>query len=332
MNPIAAAATRLPGLLAQQQGSFWMPPADSTLASGVDRLFYFIFYVSLFFFVLIVALIVYFVFKYRERPGHSPQKTPTHNTPLEVTWTVVPLILVLIIFYYGFRGYIDLYTPPANAYTINVAAQKWKWLFTYPNGYVDENLHVPIDTPILLVMTSADVIHSLFIPNFRLKYDVVPGRYSKVWFQATTAGEFNLFCAEFCGQGHSEMTAKVVVHPPGGFEKWLTANADIFKDKSLPEVGQYLYKSRGCAQCHTLDGAAAIGPSFKEIFGHSVKFADGSTATVDENYVRESIMNPGARIVAGYQNVMPTFHDKLTDKEVTAVIEFIKSLAEPPKN
>lgn len=318
------------GFLAQDRGSFWMPPPDSTAAAGIDRLFYFILWLSVFFFIVIVGLMLFFIIKYRARDGHAEQKTLTHHTALEITWTLIPLILVLFIFYFGFTGYVDMYTPPANAYEIQVTGMKWKWLFTYSNGHVDENLHVPIDRPVRLVMTSDDVIHSLFIPNFRLKLDVVPGRYSKTWFEANEAGEFDIFCAEYCGTGHSDMHTFVVVHPTGEFEQWLEKASDIFKDRSLSEVGQHLYKSRGCAQCHSLDGTAATGPSFKGVFGHEVKFRDGSSKVADENYVRESVLNPGARVVAGYQNVMPTFQGKLTDKEITAIIEYLKTLSDHP--
>jgi len=327
MNLYSAFWDTVSGLAVQQQGSFWMPPADSTSAAGVDRLFYFIFWLSVFFFILIVSLMVLFVFKYRAREGRGPQKSPSHHTALEVTWTVIPLILVLFIFYYGFKSYLDLYTPPANAYEINVTGQKWSWLFTYPNGHVDQNLHVPVNQPVRLVMTSEDVIHSLYIPNFRLKLDVVPGRYSKIWFEATNPGEYNIFCAEYCGTGHSDMHALCVVHPTGEFEKWLEDASDIFKDRSLSEVGEYLYKSRGCAQCHSIDGTAGTGPSFKGVFGHEVQFRDGSSGIADENYIRESILNPGAKVVSGYQNVMPTFQGKLADKEITAVIEYLKTLS-----
>ncbi len=318
----------LSGLLNQQQGSFWMPPPGSTSAAGVDKLFYFIFWLSVFFFVLIVSLMVFFIVRYRHREGRGPEKSPTHHTALEITWSVIPLILVLFIFYFGFKGYVDLYTPPENAYEIQVVGQKWQWFFNYPNGVVNENLHVPVDTPVRLVITSEDVIHSLYIPAFRLKMDAVPGRYSKVWFNAKEPGEYDLFCAEYCGTGHSDMMAKVVVHDVGEFEKWMADAADIFKDRSLAEVGEYLYKSRGCAQCHTVDGSANVGPSFLNAYGREERFKDGSTYTVDENYVRESILNPGAKIVAGYQNVMPTYQGKLKEREITAIIEYLKSISE----
>ncbi len=198
-------------------GSFWMPPQVSTVAHSVDWLFNFILAISVFFFILITLVMVIFVLKYRRREGQTAQASPSHNLPLELTWTAIPLVLVIIIFFFGFKGFLDMATPPANAYEVMVEGQKWNWSFTYPNGYVDQNLHVPVDRPVQLVMSSADVIHSLYVPAFRIKMDVVPGRYTKVWFEATEPGEYDLFCAEYCGTSHSDMLALVIVHPPGEF-------------------------------------------------------------------------------------------------------------------
>ena len=201
-----------------KDGSLWMPPPVSTVAGHVDWLFYFILGVSTFFFLLIVALMVLFVVRYRRREGQGAEVSPSHNTALEVIWTVIPIVVVIVIFIFGFKGFLDMATPPANAYEIQVEAQKWSWSFTYPSGYVDSNLHVPVNRPVKLVMRSADVIHSLYVPAFRIKRDVVPGRYATAWFEATEPGEYDLFCAEYCGTSHSDMLAHVVVHPPGEFE------------------------------------------------------------------------------------------------------------------
>ncbi|MEX1310786.1 MAG: cytochrome c oxidase subunit II, partial [Candidatus Sulfomarinibacteraceae bacterium] len=214
--------TAFRGSLPDDDGSsFWMPPQVSTVAQGVDWLFNFILAISVFFFLLIVVAMVIFVIKYRHREGQGAEESPSHNMALELTWTVIPLILVVVIFVFGFKGYLDMSTPPSNAYEILVEGQKWNWSFTYPNGYIDSNLHVPVDRPIRLVMSSQDVIHSLYIPAFRVKMDVVPGRYAKAWFEATEPGEYDLFCAEYCGTSHSDMIAHVVVHPVGEFETWL---------------------------------------------------------------------------------------------------------------
>jgi cytochrome c oxidase subunit 2 len=199
-------------------------------------------------------------------------------------------------------------------------------MFGYPNGYVDENLHVPVDTPVRLVITSDDVIHSLFIPAFRLKKDAVPGRYTKMWFRATQPGEYQVFCAEYCGTSHSDMLAKTVVHPPGEFEKWLE-NASNFLDKMSPaEAGEKLFKQRGCTQCHSIDGTRIIGPTLQGAFGHEVALTTGQKVLFDEDYARNSILNPQAQIVAGFDPVMPTYQGRLKDREISAIIEYIKTL------
>ena len=259
-----------------------------------------------------------------------PEKSPSHSNSLEAVWTTIPVILVAIIFVWGFVGYMDMRQAPDDSYEIQVFAKKWTWSFQYPNGYIDENLHVPADTPIRLVMSSSDVIHSLFVPSFRMKMDVVPGRYSTTWFNAVDPGaaeaEYDLFCAEYCGDQHSTMTAKVVVHPSGEFEKWLEV-ASNFLDRMTPEEGgALLYQRRGCIQCHTVDGSGKTGPSFKGSFGTEQSLTSGEKVTVDENYVRESIIDPMAKVRAGFKPVMPTYRDQLKEQEINAIIAYIKSL------
>lgn len=312
----------------QGDGGLWMPVNASTTAHNVDFIFWLIMWISVFFFALIVALMGVFVVQYRRRKGKAPEDSPHHHQMLEMVWTVIPSIIVILIFYLGFKSYLDMTVAPGNAMEIQVTGQKWQWFFTYPNGYVDENLHVPINTPVELIMSSEDVIHSFFVPAFRVKKDVVPGRYTKLWFEATKSGEFDVLCAEYCGTGHSDMYAKVFVHEPGGYETWL-ADASSFVDRMTPvEAGEKLYNTKGCAQCHTTDGTALIGPTFKELFGETVAFKDGSNTEADENYLRESILDPMKNIVAGFDPVMPTYQGKVNDKEIAAIIEFIKSLSE----
>lgn len=309
------------------EGGFWLPSQGSEGAAEVDRIFGFVFWVSAFFFLLIVVLMVLFVIRYRRRPGRDEaEPSPRHNTPLEITWTTVPILIVIVIFIWGFKVYLDINTPPANSYEVLVTGQKWKWLFTYPNGHVDENLHVPIATPIRLVMTSEDVIHGFYIPAFRLKRDVVPGRYAKLWFQATKPGEYQIYCTQYCGTGHSDMWAKAVVHEPGGFERWLEDASNFLARMSPAQAGEQLFRTRGCAQCHSVDGKAGTGPTFKALFGHQVPLDGGKTVVADEDYVRESILEPQAAIVAGFQPVMPTFKGRLKDQEITAIIEYLKTL------
>lgn len=329
MSPIfSAPALKSLSAVFQSDGGLWMPVNASTTAQNVDFIFWLIMWISVFFFALIVVLMGVFVFQYRRRKGVAPQESPHHHSALELTWTIIPSIIVLIIFYLGFKSYMDMTIAPGNSMEIQVTGQKWQWFFTYPNGYVDENLHVPVNTPVELIMASEDVIHSFFVPAFRVKKDVVPGRYTKLWFEATKTGEYDILCAEYCGTGHSDMYAKVFVHEPGGYETWL-ADASSFVDRMTPvEAGEKLYNTKGCAQCHTIDGTALIGPTFKELFGETVAFKDGSKADADENYLRESILDPMKNIVAGYDPVMPTYQGKVNDKEIAAIIEFIKSLSE----
>ena len=306
-------------------GSFWMPPQVSTTAHSVDWLFHFILAISVFFFLLIVIVMLVFVLKYRRREGQAAEQSPSHNMALEVTWTVIPVILVIVIFFFGFKGFLDIATPPANAYEVLVEGQKWNWSFTYPNGYVDENLHVPVDRPVRLVMSSADVIHSLYVPAFRIKNDVVPGRYSKAWFEATVPGEYDLFCAEYCGTSHSDMVAHVIVHPVGEFEIWLEKASNFLDTMTPVDAGRKLFQVRGCTQCHSMDGTPKTGPTLLDVFGRTETMTNGEVLTVDENYIRESILEPGARVVAGFEAVMPTYQGRLKDAEIMAIIEYLKA-------
>ena len=206
-----------------------------------------------------------------------------------------------------------------------MVAQKWDWLFKYPTGHVDEDLHVPVNQPVRLVMQSKDVIHSLFIPDFRLKMDVVPGRYTKTWFHATEPGQHLLLCTEYCGTGHSDMSATVVVHKSGEFEQWLEDAARFAENLSPADRGGLLYRKRGCSGCHTIDGTAKTGPSLKGIFGQTHAFSNASPVVVDENYIRESIIDPSAKVREGYKDQMNSYKGQLSDDEIGDLIEFIKS-------
>lgn len=320
----------------------WMLPRQaSTYAPSVDYAFNVIFWISVFFFVLIIAVMTVFILMYRKRPGHEPQKSPSHNTALEITWTVIPLLIVVYLFYVGFTGYLNKFVVPANSYRIYVTAFKWAWAFQYPNGHVDPNLNIPKDRNVELIITSEDVTHSLYIPAFRLKMDAVPGRNHRVWFNATESGIYPLFCAEYCGTSHSEMIADVVVHETAtDFQRWLEEASDFVDTMPLHEAGEKLYNIRGCATCHSVDGSKNHGPSYRmpdgieSVWGTMVPLEDGSEVPYDEDYVTESIYEPMAKIHAGYDPVMPTYRGKLKPKEVNAIIEFIKSLSpsyDPPE-
>jgi cytochrome c oxidase subunit 2 len=315
--------------------SFWFPSQSSSTAGRVDWLFYFILVITGFFFVLNTGLMTYFVIRYRRRAGAQPQPAPSHSLPLELTWTLVPVVLASAIFYFGLKLYLDLRTTPYNAYPVGVTAQKWKWAFTYPNGYTDEELHVPVATDVRLTMISEDVIHSLFIPDFRLKQDVLPGRYVPAWFRATRAGEFPLLCTEYCGTEHSGMNTKVVVHPPGEFEKWLAAAEAQSARLSPVALGERLFRTRGCSSCHTVDGSGSWGPTWKGLYGSTVVVREEGreqTRRVDENHIREKILDPQKWTVVGpYTAIMPTYQGRLKEHEIGALIEYIRSLSGSPK-
>ena len=232
-------------------------------------MFYILLGISVFFFTLIVVLMMVFVIRYRRREGVEPSPSPSHNTALEVVWTAIPILIVGFIFYQGVTGFMDLRTSPRQAYEIRVVARQWQWIFEYPNGHKDDQLHVPAGESVRLVMRSEDVIHGFYIPDFRVQMDVVPGRYTTIWFRAKEPGEHDLYCAQYCGTNHSDMFTKVVVHPPGEFEKWLAEAGNLYKNLPPAEAGKLLYSRRGCSQCHSTDGTAGTGPSFKGIFGHT---------------------------------------------------------------
>lgn len=331
MNLVFELFSRVALLGVAQAGgnAFYMPPQASTSAQNVDRIFDFILWVSIFFFVLIVVLMVLFIVKYRMRDPNAEGPRIYHNTPLEITWTAIPLGLVVVIFWLGFKGYMDLAVPPANAYQIQVTGQQWKWLFTYPNGYVDEILHVPSDRPVELLMTSSDVIHAMYIPAFRAKMDVMPGRYTKVWFSATEPGSYPLFCAEYCGSKHAAMITEVQVHPAGEFEPWLEGVANWIATMAPEAAGEKLYGMLGCQQCHSTSGAAGIGPTFAGLFGKERTFRDGGTRVADENYIRQSVLEPASQVVAGFEPVMPTFQGRIKDDGIAALIAYLKSLNPP---
>lgn len=307
--------------------SFFLPPAKSTVAADTDALFTFIHAVSLVFLIGIVAAMVWFVYRYRRRSEHDVTPVITHNNALEITWSVIPFILVMIVFAWGFRGYLDLRTAPADAYEVRAVGKKWLWEFHYENGYVSAGeLHVPAGRPIKLVMNSVDVIHSFYVPDFRIKRDVLPGRYSSVWFEAPEAGESIVFCTEYCGTAHSDMMAKVVVREPQDFRDWLSTAAAA--DANIPPVqlGEQLVQRNACLTCHSQDGSRLQGPSFKGIFGREQRMEDGTVVTVDETYIRTSILQPQAQIVESYLPVMPPYEGTLNDTQIDAIIEYLKTL------
>lgn len=338
-------------LLATPQGNpenFWLPKQASTVAQSVDFTFNLITWICYFFFALIVIAMLVFMIKYRRKSNdHEIVVTgPTHNTALEVTWTVLPLLLVIVIFIVGMRGYLNLREAPADCYEVQVTGQKWSWTFSHPKfGAIEVGeLTVPVGKPVRLLMTSNDVLHSLWIPDFRVKMDVIPGRYTSLWFEALEVGEYLLNCSEYCGTDHSKMFAMVRVIPQEDFDKTLTKLASEYEDMSLGELPAYainrLYNR--CKSCHSLDGSIGTGPSFKGLWDRvsrgdtlftsgeelSSLVGDATFYGEPENYIRESILNPQAHIVQGYLGSMPSFQGQLKEKQITAFIEMFKNLNE----
>jgi len=311
-----------------ESDSVWMPLDASITAHDTDWLYMFMVWGSTIFAVGIFAAIFYFIRRYRatsRAANEIAEPSSEHNTTLEITWSIIPMFLVVALFVWGFQGFVSLRTPPRGALEIQATGQKWKWLFDYPHG-TEDALHVPVNRPVRVLIHSVDVLHSLYLPNFRVKMDAVPGRYTDLWFQATKPGDYPIFCAEYCGTSHSDMLSHVIVHPPGDYEKWLAEQKKKLEDIPLPELGKLLYQKQGCSTCHTTDGSRLIGPTWKGMFGRTEHFAGGASGAVDENYIRESIMDPQAKIVDTYPPSMPTYQGKLSDRQLSGIIEYIKSL------
>lgn len=307
-----------------------------TLSGTVDNVFIFITAISLILLVLVTVTMIYFVLRYSRDKNPDPQDIEG-NFLLEVAWTLIPTILVLAMFYYGYAGFKYMRTVPKNAMIIKVTARQWSWLFEYESGKKSSELTVPLGKPVKLVMTSKDVLHSLFIPAFRVKEDTVPGQETYLWFAADAEGSFDLFCAEYCGVAHSSMMSKVNVIPPEKFSRWLEEDLKVAKEETAEgskkkvsgENGASLVSEKGCIGCHSVDGRRLVGPSFKGIYNRKTTvLTDGKEreVTSDEVYLRQSILNPGADIVKGYPPIMPSLEGALTDRELEEMIEYLKTL------
>lgn len=308
-----------------EKGSIWLPEAASTIAPEIDSLFHFVNWTSLIIFAGILAAMIYFVFKYRRKHADERTTPVLENKWVELSWIVIPTIMVLVLFNWAFKAFIKIQVAPPESYDIVVRGSKWLWQFEYPNGTIMTNeIHVPAGRPVRLQMSSEDVIHSFYVPEFRVKQDVLPNRYSYLWFEATSPGEYQVFCTEYCGTQHSGMLAKVVAHTPEEFDDWLQTGGGNYDDMPLPEYGALLYQQQVCNTCHSIDGSSKVGPSLKNLYGKTEVLADGSTVVVDDDYLRESIINPGAQIVQGYPNAMPPTYAGLSERQVSALIEFIK--------
>ena len=308
---------------------FWMPNGASEFASRLDGLFEFLLWVSAISLFGIVAAMTYFCVKYRatsREANEAAESQMDHSNTLEVTWSVIPLFVVVGVFVAGFKQYVDLRTSPRTAYEVHATGQRWKWSFEYPEGLSHPELHVPVGSNVRIMIQSVDVLHSLFIPEFRVKMDAVPGRYTELWFNATQEGTFPIYCAEYCGTAHSDMLSRVVVHTPEGFQAWVAEEIRKVESMPLVDLGELTFNQSGCATCHSLDGSSKVGPSFKGLFGKQEKVAGLGSVAVDENYLRESILEPQAKIVEGFPPSMPTFKGQLSDRRISGLIEYIKTI------
>lgn len=308
-----------------QQSSIWLPEAASTIAGDVDFLFNFILITSVLLFVGVVAFMGFYAWRYRRKSPNDRPVPVKENKLIEASWIIFPTILVTVVFVWGFKLFLEMGIAPPNSYEVNVTARKWSWTFSYPNGVISTDLHVPVNRPVKLRMSSEDVIHSFFVPAFRVKADVLHGRYSYVWFEATQKDTFNVACTEYCGTSHSDMFSRVIVQSQDEFEGWLADNLD---DSSLTPAqrGERIYAQQGCIGCHSLDGSAMAGPSFLGLAGSVRNFTDGTSAVADDNYLRTSIINPSLQIVQGYLNVMPGQYATLPAEDLDALVAFIKEL------
>lgn len=305
------------------------PPQASTYAAREDALFFFLLLVSAFFAALIFFLVIFFAVRYRRRSPTERARVIREPLALELAWTLIPLGINVIAFVWGAQLFFFAARPPAASIEIAVVGKQWMWKFQHPEGRSEINeLHVPEGRPIKLTMTSQDAIHSLFVPAFRIKKDAVPGRYTVAWFEATRTGDYHLFCTQYCGALHAHMIGRVTVMNPVAYQQWLGGPA--VPAVPMAEAGRLLFQQRGCITCHRPDGKG-LGPSLLGVFGQPVHLQDGRIVKADESYIRESVLLPQAKIVAGYPPVMPSFKGQIGEEGLLQIIAYIKSLKREEK-
>lgn len=295
-------------------------PRASNSARHVDETFAVILAIEVFLLFAVTAAMIFLVIRYRKK-NNPRSENIEGGMLLEIAWTAIPTILVLIMFYIGLKSFILIRKVPEGAMTVQVTARQWSWQFTYANGKQSSTLTVPLGKPVKLVLRSQDVLHCLYIPAFRIKEDCVPGMETYLWFTAKETGSYDIFCTEYCGLGHSDMLSKVVVTPEKEFDEWYAGEGE------KGGLGLTLLESRGCLGCHSMDGSKKIGPTFKGLYGSQVTVVTNGkerTVTSDEEYLRRSILEPGADIVKGYQNIMPSL--PVTKEELKAIIEYLETL------
>jgi cytochrome c oxidase subunit 2 len=301
------------------------PDRASSVAAQVDAVYLAAVAIAAFFTVLICFLILYHAIKYRRGSRADRTNPVSHNTTIEAIWVGIPLFISLCLFVGATFAFFDLYDMPDNAAEIYVLGRQWMWELRHPEGRREINeLHVPLGRPIRLTMTSQDVIHSFFIPAFRIKQDVVPGQYSSLWFQPTKPGRYHLFCAEYCGTKHSGMIGSVVVMGQTEFQQWLEEGG-MGQQESMSIAGEHLFRRLGCSGCHGAN-ATVRAPALEGVYGHPVPLEGGAFVTADERYIRDSILLPQSQVVAGYKPVMPTFQGHISEDELLKVITYIKAI------
>jgi cytochrome c oxidase subunit 2 len=305
------------------------PEQASAQAAQVDGIYFFMLAVTAFFSLLIASLVVLFAIKYRRRHKDEIGVDIHGSLALELLWTIIPFCITMVMFAWGVKVFYDLYRPPTGAMEIYVVGKQWMWKAQHMDGLREINeLHVPVGRPVKLIMGSEDVLHSFYIPAFRVKADVIPGRYNHLWFTATKPGRYHLFCAEYCGTKHSGMIGWVYAMEPTEFQTWLGGGnaAD-----TPAAAGAKLFEDLVCSSCHR-DDALARAPQLKGLFGKSVHLQNGATVVADEAYIRESIVNPQAKVVTGFQPIMPTFQGLVTEEQLLQLIAYVRSLGEakPP--
>lgn len=300
-----------------------LPETASTGAENLNSLFYFWLAVCGSVASVIFFLLVYFSVRFRRREGNLVAKGYKMPEWVVIIWTVVPFLIFMVMFYWGASLYFNIYRPPEKALEINVIAKQWMWKFQHKGGQREINeLHIPVNQPIQITLASQDVIHSFFVPAFRLHFDVVPGRFRTTWFQPTKIGEFQLECSQYCGTNHSRMIGKIIVMSQADFDSWLKLGAD----NSIASQGQKLFRQTGCNACHTGDSSARA-PMLENIYGKMVNLENGETINVDDNYIRESILDPQAKIVSGFKPIMPTFQGQFDEEQLLELVAYIKSLS-----
>lgn len=303
------------------------PEQASTMAGRVDALYFYLIAVSAFFTVLIAILVISFAIKYRRRSETELPHPVEGSLKLEIAWSVIPLVIAMTFFFWGAKIFFAMHRPPSDALEVWVVGKQWMWKIQHADGQREINeLHVPVGRAVRLTMTSEDVIHDFFVPAFRMKQDVLPGRYTSAWFQATRPGRYHIFCSQYCGTKHSAMIGWVNVMGPADYQAWLSGGS---ASESLASAGAKLFQRHACNTCHRPDSLARGAP-LEGLFGKPVQLADGRTVVADESYIRESILNPNAKLVAGFQPIMPTFQGLVSEEELLQLVSYIKSLSKSP--